>query len=98
MTAMSKQAAHSNDEPIASSKSCCFWGGLSRSPQYPGSGFRPHTSLEPAKVLHVRGVADVLADVLENLRRGPPPVFRVPVGESECAALIVPVGRQVPPP
>src|SRR5439155_3670028 len=40
----------------------------SRNPQYPRSGFRTHARLEPAKVLQVSIAADVLADLLENLR------------------------------
>src|SRR2546423_593928 len=58
---------------------------------------RPHAGRAPAKVFHVAGAANVLAESLKNLRRGPPPVIDVPVGESEIAALAVTVGRQVPP-
>jgi hypothetical protein len=50
--------------------------------------FRPHSGLEPAKVFQVSGTADVLADSLKTLRRGPTPMLDMSVGESEVATLI----------
>jgi len=61
------------------------------------SVLRAESGLEPFKIFHLFGAANVLASSRKNLGRFPAPMLRVPVGKGEIAPTAVSIGRQIPP-